>query len=256
MMTAVAAILPRLRVPQAPWWASISDTFERARDGIAVLDSFLRVVVWNRAASLLTGAPASDTVGYGCAITGNLLTVDLSRRPPEPASVPVRGSRDVRLCEVQIRTRGGALAVPNVVATLIPVPCDEAHSFVHLSPGTVLRRPLVSADDGLPATLTEREYEILSLLASGKTAKPIASELSLSLPTVRTHIRHILRKLGVHSCLEAAVWFLRDGPVLAGDVAAGLDVASRAAAQVAASWVDEVVAGRARAPRSERATFV
>jgi DNA-binding CsgD family transcriptional regulator len=57
--------------------------------------------------------------------------------------------------------------------------------------------------------LTPREREILRLLAAGKTAKPIAAELSLSVPTVRTHIQHILRKLGVHSCLEAAVVFLR-----------------------------------------------
>jgi DNA-binding NarL/FixJ family response regulator len=57
--------------------------------------------------------------------------------------------------------------------------------------------------------LTPREREILRLLAAGKTAKPIATELKVSLPTVRTHIQNLLRKLEVHSCLEAVVCFLR-----------------------------------------------
>jgi len=60
-----------------------------------------------------------------------------------------------------------------------------------------------------PLALTSREREILRLLAAGKTAKPIATELGLSLFTVRTHIQNLLRKLEVHSCLEAVVCFLR-----------------------------------------------
>jgi DNA-binding CsgD family transcriptional regulator len=59
------------------------------------------------------------------------------------------------------------------------------------------------------AELTRREHQVLTLLAAGKTAKPIATELSVSLTTVRTHIQHILAKLGVHSCLEAVVCLLQ-----------------------------------------------
>jgi DNA-binding NarL/FixJ family response regulator len=57
--------------------------------------------------------------------------------------------------------------------------------------------------------LTSREREILRLLAAGKTAKPIATELGVSLPTVRTHIQNLLCKLEVSSCLEAVVWYFR-----------------------------------------------
>jgi DNA-binding CsgD family transcriptional regulator len=60
-----------------------------------------------------------------------------------------------------------------------------------------------------PLALTPREREILRLLAAGKTAKPIATELAVSLPTVRTHIQNLLCKLEVHSCLEAVVWYFR-----------------------------------------------
>jgi hypothetical protein len=38
---------------------------------------------------------------------------------------------------------------------------------------------------------------------------PIATELGVSLPTVRTHIQNLLCKLAVHSCLDAVVCFLR-----------------------------------------------
>lgn len=60
-----------------------------------------------------------------------------------------------------------------------------------------------------PLALTPREREILELLAAGQTAKPIAAALSLALSTVRTHIQNLLRKLDVHSCLEAVTYYFR-----------------------------------------------
>lgn len=51
--------------------------------------------------------------------------------------------------------------------------------------------------------LTNREKEILQSLSAGNSFKMIASELSLSLDTVRTHIKHIYDKLHVHSQAEA-----------------------------------------------------
>jgi DNA-binding NarL/FixJ family response regulator len=51
--------------------------------------------------------------------------------------------------------------------------------------------------------LTSREKDILSSLSSGNSYKLIASELKISLDTVRTHIKHIYEKLHVHSQTEA-----------------------------------------------------
>ena len=51
--------------------------------------------------------------------------------------------------------------------------------------------------------LTPRQTEVLGLLERGKSTDEIASELQLSIETVRNHIRHILRALGVHSRLQA-----------------------------------------------------
>ena len=59
--------------------------------------------------------------------------------------------------------------------------------------------------------LTPREEEVLTCLARGQSGKMIASELHISPLTVRTHIRNLMEKLGVHSRLEAVSFGLRYG---------------------------------------------
>ena len=51
--------------------------------------------------------------------------------------------------------------------------------------------------------LTPRQAQVLRLLEHGYSTKQIAQELHISTETVRNHIRHILRTLGVNSRLEA-----------------------------------------------------
>jgi DNA-binding NarL/FixJ family response regulator len=53
--------------------------------------------------------------------------------------------------------------------------------------------------------LTLREKEVLRLMAEGTSSRDIASKLGISYTTVRTHIRSLGSKLGVHSKLEAIV---------------------------------------------------
>lgn len=61
------------------------------------------------------------------------------------------------------------------------------------------------------AKLTPRENEILSLLAEGQSNKVIARNLGISDGTVKLHVKSILRKLGVHSRVEAAVIAVEQG---------------------------------------------
>jgi two-component system nitrate/nitrite response regulator NarL len=56
---------------------------------------------------------------------------------------------------------------------------------------------------------TDREREILALLAAGRSNKEIARVLGISDATVKVHIKHVLRKLNLKSRLEAAVWALQ-----------------------------------------------
>jgi two-component system NarL family response regulator len=58
-------------------------------------------------------------------------------------------------------------------------------------------------DDPVPAHLTPRQSEVLRLLKRGRSTEQIAQELHLSPETVRNHVRHLLRALGVHTRLEA-----------------------------------------------------
>ncbi len=74
-----------------------------------------------------------------------------------------------------------------------------------------LTTPRVSGDVEVP--LTHREYEVLKQLATGLTNKEIASELHISYETVKEHVQHILRKVGVTDRTQAAVWAVRKGLV-------------------------------------------
>jgi len=59
--------------------------------------------------------------------------------------------------------------------------------------------------------LTDREREVLQLVAEGKTNKEIANHLNLSLYTVDTHRTHILQKLNLHSVPEVILYAVRKG---------------------------------------------
>lgn len=72
---------------------------------------------------------------------------------------------------------------------------------------TALRRPAVKNPAELNS-LTNREYEILSFIAKGLSNKLIARELNISDGTVKVHVKHLLKKLGLRSRVEAAVWMV------------------------------------------------
>jgi two-component system NarL family response regulator len=58
--------------------------------------------------------------------------------------------------------------------------------------------------------LTEREMEVLRLVAQGLNNRDIAKELFISENTVKNHIRNILEKLHLHSRMEAVVYAVRE----------------------------------------------
>lgn len=66
---------------------------------------------------------------------------------------------------------------------------------------------------GATEALTEREAEVLRLLAQGKSNKEIAQRLHVVEDTVKTHVRHILAKLGVQSRTQAVLCAMRLGLV-------------------------------------------
>jgi DNA-binding NarL/FixJ family response regulator len=65
--------------------------------------------------------------------------------------------------------------------------------------------PAGAATGPVENPLTPRETEVLGLLAAGSTNRQVAAELHLSLSTVKRHVEHIIRKLGVSDRTQAAV---------------------------------------------------
>lgn len=87
--------------------------------------------------------------------------------------------------------------------------------------GHVLLQPevagaLLAQDDAGPgtgrgSTLTEREREVLGLIADGRSNREIARAFVLSEKTVKTHVSNILMKLDVADRTQAALWAVRNG---------------------------------------------
>jgi DNA-binding NarL/FixJ family response regulator len=69
------------------------------------------------------------------------------------------------------------------------------------------------ADRAAIASITPREREVLQALADGRDTQQIAQDLHITVRTQRNHVANILRKLGVHSQLQAIVLALRYGLV-------------------------------------------
>jgi DNA-binding NarL/FixJ family response regulator len=91
---------------------------------------------------------------------------------------------------------------------------------LHLDPAVAKRltASLRASDrEDLGAELTDREREILRMVAAGKANKQIAAELVISERTARTHVSNILRKLNLSSRTQAALWAVREGFAQDGD---------------------------------------
>jgi NarL family two-component system response regulator LiaR len=91
---------------------------------------------------------------------------------------------------------GEAIIDPTVAARLVRALADGA-------------APQRVEDD----KLTRREREVLELIVGGRSNKRIALELGISEKTVKTHVGHVLAKLGVTDRTQAALLAVRDGLV-------------------------------------------
>ena len=77
--------------------------------------------------------------------------------------------------------------------------------------GALLAQDDAGSGTGRGSTLTEREREVLGLIADGRSNREIARALVLSEKTVKTHVSNILMKLDLADRTQAAVWAVRHG---------------------------------------------
>ncbi len=90
-----------------------------------------------------------------------------------------------------------------------------AEGKVQLTPQAAARLMQVVSATESPQPLTDREVEVLRLLAQGQTNKQIASSLFISEKTVKVHVSNILGKLGLQSRIQATLYAIRIGLVSA-----------------------------------------
>ncbi|MGD8785007.1 MAG: response regulator [Thioalkalispiraceae bacterium] len=100
------------------------------------------------------------------------------------------------------------IALRDIVAGKTVVAPDLAPVLARAVQGKDEEGPIIS---GPFDELTPRETEILGLLAEGQSNKAIARNLGISDGTVKLHVKAILRKLNVHSRVEAAVMAVEKG---------------------------------------------
>ena len=102
----------------------------------------------------------------------------------------------------------------DVVAALREIVKGEtvvAPNLTQILARVVKGEPILETEPSPIDDLTQREAEILSLLAEGKSNKVIARNLGISDGTVKLHVKAILRKLNIHSRVEAAVIAVEHG---------------------------------------------
>ncbi|WP_084077309.1 response regulator transcription factor [Demequina sp. NBRC 110057] len=108
---------------------------------------------------------------------------------------------DTLVNAVRVVAAGEALLAPQVTRRVI-------ERFAHTDPAEHVPSPEAIGD------LSDREVEVLRLIARGMSNQEIAQELWVSSTTVKTHVSHILTKLGVRDRVQAVVEAYESGIVV------------------------------------------
>ena len=92
---------------------------------------------------------------------------------------------------------------------------DASEGQMPLHPDIVKKLMLHTAQDNIssvePDALTEREMDVLHLIAKGRSNREIGDALSISPKTVKTHVSHILNKLQLADRTQVAIYALKNG---------------------------------------------
>jgi DNA-binding NarL/FixJ family response regulator len=145
---------------------------------------------------------------------GVTATAAIAQRHPETQVVAMTSFAQTDLVHgaLQAGAAGYLLkdAEADEVAAAIRAAC---RGEVHLDAAIArqLTRSLVAPKPETVQALTDREREVLVLVAQGLSNRQVADSLVISERTARTHVSNILGKLGVASRTQAALWAIREG---------------------------------------------
>jgi DNA-binding NarL/FixJ family response regulator len=145
---------------------------------------------------------------------GVTVTAALKKQDPEVMVVMLTGTADDRVLLAAIDAGCSGFLTKDQAAREVAEAVKAAASGEALISPALLARLLPKLNRthrSVGADLTDREREVLGLLARGYANKVIAAELFLSVNTVRNYVQSVLAKLGAHSKLEAVSTAVREG---------------------------------------------
>lgn len=203
------------------------DIVSGTADAAFATDELGRIVIWNRAAERLLALPAAQALGKPCHeflcgkdIFGNRFCDEHCM-----LSKMVLRHEALHHFQMEISNGNGGKVRVNVFVVVVPgskstrytmihflQPVDHQTSFDEAFNGAHVPVPPAPAETQQftpTMPLTAREVEVVRLLADGIGTREIADSLFISVATTRNHIQNILRKLDVHSKLEAVALALR-----------------------------------------------
>lgn len=203
-----------------------SDIARHSLNALFTIDRDQRVTSWNHACEDLTCVSADEAIGRPCyeVLKGH----DPSGRPFCAPNCPVaqlsKGGSSPPNFSIRISAGAAGRVQLNVGTMLVPSDVEGEWMVVHFmqrghcksSAGSLGRiemganlngngYPIAApgpSSEGL-GLLTEREREILCLMAYGQPTDVISERLHISVTTVRNHIQRLMAKLNVHSRVEA-----------------------------------------------------
>ena len=165
-------------------------------------------------AALVAGGGPPDVVLMDLLMPGMdgvTATAAITERHPDLAVVAMTSFTQADLVHGALQAgAAGYLLKADEVAAAIRAAC---RGEVHLDPAIAkqLTRSLAAPKPQAADALTEREREVLVLVAQGLSNQQIADSLVISERTARTHVSNILGKLGVASRTQAALLAIREG---------------------------------------------
>jgi PAS domain S-box-containing protein len=175
------------------------------------VDTGGRIVAWNAAAEDLFGYPAAKAIGRFCwdVLQGRDLFENVYCGPHCPLIEMAVHRQPIHRCDLLFRHAQGDMVHTAVNSFIVSGRSAPDMTIVHfLNPmqhevTVTPHQPDVSLHETKHPLLTERELQVLRLMAQGGTTREISRELRISAGTVRNHTGKILRTLKAHTRLQA-----------------------------------------------------
>lgn len=174
----------------------------------------------------------------------NQLESTITESMPDLAVVDIDGEEDELLTQIERikqNTKTSLLVISNVqnkefiqqllasgVKGILTKDCSEeelTNGLITVSKGSrffcntvldIVIQGETEEEDNEPANLSKREFQVLELITKGKTTAQIAIDLHVSIHTINSHRKNILKKLSLSSPAELIVYAIESGLVKAG----------------------------------------